>query len=135
MTLFLFVIMTLPSAIPQQTTRITRWRRLLPVSVVVLWLALMGYALLSQVDIILSHRHPAMATGVSGNIADNTQALGQQLYTHYLYPFELAGVLLLVAIIASISLTRGYQQDSKAISKQQQIQIKREDRVRLVKGL
>lgn len=64
----------------------------------------------------------------------NVKTLGEVLYTDYAYPFELAGVLLLVAIIAAISLTfRGHRSGNKSLSPEQQITIRREDRIRIVK--
>ncbi len=45
----------------------------------------------------------------------NTKALGKLLYTHYLYPVEIAAVILLVAMIAAIALTLRQRKDSKAI--------------------
>ena len=127
MTLFLFVIMTL--TVPNQTPSTDRWS-LLSMSVMAFWLGLIGYALLGQIDGVVSrHRQLAVAAEIMGN----TQALGRQLYTYYVYPFELAGVVLLVAIIASISLSAGSGQNNKRITKQQQLRVRREERVRLVK--
>jgi NADH-quinone oxidoreductase subunit J len=64
--------------------------------------------------------------------ASNTQQLGKQLYTDYCYPFELAGLLLLLAIVACISLTKESRSTHKKLSKSQQIQLQRERRIRLV---
>jgi len=62
----------------------------------------------------------------------NTAELGRQLYTDYLLPFELAAVVLLVAMIAAIALTLRRRKDSKYINPVDQINIKRADRVRMV---
>ena len=62
----------------------------------------------------------------------NTKALGRVLYTDYVYPFELASVVLLVAIIAAIALTMRKRKDSKFQDPSQQVRVKRADRVRLV---
>lgn len=130
MTLFLFVIMTLPNTRIISPTRNTGIKQyLLAMSVVILWLALVLYALFSKADVISLHQtanNPAVAVS-------NTQLLGQLLYTTYVYPFELVGVLLLVAIVAAISLSSGQSSDYKSTPKQQQIQVKREDRVKLIK--
>jgi NADH-quinone oxidoreductase subunit J len=62
----------------------------------------------------------------------NTSELGRLLYTDYLLPFELAAVVLLVAMIAAIALTLRRRKDSKYINPVDQINIKRADRVRMV---
>jgi NADH-quinone oxidoreductase subunit J len=62
----------------------------------------------------------------------NTAELGRQLYTDYLLPFELASVVLLVAIIAAIVLTLRDRKDSKYIDPADQIKVKRADRIRIV---
>ena len=63
----------------------------------------------------------------------NTRALGEVLYTQYVYPFELAAVLLLVAIVAAIALTMRRRPGLKAQDVAKQVAVRREDRVRLVK--
>jgi NADH-quinone oxidoreductase subunit J len=63
----------------------------------------------------------------------NTQALGGLLYTEHVYAFELAGVILLLAIVAAISLTMRRRPGLKVQNISKQVQVKREDRVRLVK--
>ena len=62
----------------------------------------------------------------------NTKELGRLLYTDYVYPFELAAVLLVVAMIAAIVLTHRKRGDNKSISPALQVKVKRADRVRLV---
>jgi NADH-quinone oxidoreductase subunit J len=62
----------------------------------------------------------------------NTKELGRVLYTEYVYPFELAAVLLLVAIVAAIALTMRKRKDTKYQDPGRQIAVKREERVRLV---
>ena len=63
----------------------------------------------------------------------NTKLLGIEVYTEYLYPLQLAAVLLLVAIIAAITLTLRARKDSKHMDAAQQVRAKKADRVRLVK--
>ncbi len=63
----------------------------------------------------------------------NTKELGRLLYTEYVYAFELAAVILLVAIVAAIALTMRKRKDTKYIDPAQQVAVKRADRVRLVK--
>ncbi len=63
----------------------------------------------------------------------NTAELGRVLYTQYLLPFELASVVLLVAIVAAITLTLRDRKDSKSMNPAQQVRAKKEDRLRIVK--
>lgn len=63
----------------------------------------------------------------------NTKLLGIEIYTQYLYPLEIAAVVLLVAIIAAIALTLRHRKDSKHTDPSEQVKAKRADRVRLVK--
>jgi NADH-quinone oxidoreductase subunit J len=63
----------------------------------------------------------------------NTAALGQVLYTRYAYPFELAAVLLLVAIVAAIALTMRHRQGLKVQDVSRQVAVRAADRVRIVK--
>lgn len=62
----------------------------------------------------------------------NTQAIGEQLYTLYVYPFETAAVILLVGIIAAIGLTLRRRPEKKTQNISSQLQVQRADRVRLV---
>jgi NADH-quinone oxidoreductase subunit J len=63
----------------------------------------------------------------------NTRALGRVLYTVYLYPFEIAALILLVAIVAAIALTHRRRKDTRYLNPADQIRVKRGDRVRIVK--
>ena len=62
----------------------------------------------------------------------NTQALGEVLYTDYFYPFEIAAVILLVAIVAAISLTLRRRPETKYQKPVEQIQVSKQDRLRIV---
>jgi len=62
----------------------------------------------------------------------NTKELGRLLYTHYVYPFELAAVVLLVAIVAAIALTMRSRKTTKSQDPSQQVKVKRADRIRMV---
>ena len=62
----------------------------------------------------------------------NTAELGSVMYTDYLLPFELASVVLLVAIVAAIALTLRERKDSKFIDPAEQVRVKRADRIRMV---
>jgi len=62
----------------------------------------------------------------------NTKALGKLLYTEYLYPVEVAAVILLVAMIAAIALTLRQRKDSKAIDPSEQVRVRARDRLVMV---
>ncbi len=62
----------------------------------------------------------------------NTAALGRLIYVDYVYPFEIAAVLLLVAIIAAIALTHRKRRESKHQDPGAQVKVRRQDRIRLV---
>ena len=62
----------------------------------------------------------------------NTRVLGGLLYTDYVYPFEIAAVILLVAIVAAIALTMRKRPQTNYQNPSEQVTVKRADRVRLV---
>ncbi len=62
----------------------------------------------------------------------NTKAVGRLLYTAYVYPFELAAVLLLVAMVAAIALTHRKRNDAKHMSPAEQVKVKTADRLFMV---
>ncbi|MDQ3185709.1 MAG: NADH-quinone oxidoreductase subunit J [Pseudomonadota bacterium] len=62
----------------------------------------------------------------------NTKELGRLIYTEYVYAFELAAVILLVAIVAAIALTLRQRTGIKGLDAAKQVAVKREDRVRMV---
>lgn len=63
---------------------------------------------------------------------DNTRALGRVLYTEYVYAFEIAAVILLVAIVAAIALTLRRRKDTKGQDPSEQVKVKASDRLRMV---
>jgi NADH-quinone oxidoreductase subunit J len=73
---------------------------------------------------------PVLEEGVQYS---NTKELGIILYTEYLYPLEIAAVILLVAIVAAIALTLRERKDSKAQDPSEQVKVKASDRLQLVK--
>ena len=62
----------------------------------------------------------------------NTKLLGIEIYTNYLYPLQVAAVLLLVAIIAAIALTLRRRKDSKYVNPADQVRVRKADRLRIV---
>ena len=124
MVLFLFVVMMLD--INLERVREGFWRNL-PLALVV------GGIMVLEMIFVLGGRiwgvgvpKPAPA-GYS-----NTKELGRVLYTQYAYAFEIAAVVLLVAIIAAIALTLRKRKDSRYQDPSSQVRVRREDRVRLV---
>jgi NADH-quinone oxidoreductase subunit J len=68
-----------------------------------------------------------------GSHYSNTEALGKVLYTDYVYAFEIAAVILLVAIVAAIALTMRPRRPTRQPKPEWQVTVRREDRVRLLK--
>ena len=62
----------------------------------------------------------------------NTKELGRLLYTEYVYAFELAAVLLLVAMVAAIALTLRHRDDKKSLDIAKQVSVKKDERLRIV---
>jgi NADH-quinone oxidoreductase subunit J len=73
------------------------------------------------------------AVGQAVAQASNTKELGMLLYTSYLYPLEIAAIILLVAVIAAIALTLRERKDSKYVSASDQVRVKARDRMDVVK--
>ena len=63
----------------------------------------------------------------------NTQQLGKLIYTEYIYPLEIAAAILLVAMIAAIALTLRERKDSKYVSPGDQVRVKAQDRMTVLK--
>ncbi len=127
MVLFLFVVMMLDINVAR--LRQGFWSYL-PVGAVV------GLVMLAEMVVVVSGPYfgfdampnpPPAQAGYS-----NTQALGRVLYTEYVYPFELASLLLLVAMMAAVALTLRHRKGTKSIDPAKQLAAKRSDRVRLV---
>ena len=126
MVLFLFVVMMLD--INLERLREGFWQYL-PLG------ALVGVLMAAEMAAVLYGRWfglavppKAMAPGYS-----NTKELGRLIYTDYVLAFEVAAVVLLVAIIAAISLTLRRRKDTRAQDPSQQVRARREERVRLVR--
>jgi NADH-quinone oxidoreductase subunit J len=125
MVLFLFVVMMLD--INLERLREGFWKNL-PLAVVVGGvMAFEMVAVLAQRYFGAMARPRAVPAGYS-----NTKELGRVLYTQYVYAFEIAAVILLVAIIAAIALTLRRRKDAKSQDPARQVAARREDRVRLV---
>jgi NADH-quinone oxidoreductase subunit J len=124
MVLFLFVVMMLDINI--ERVREGFWRNL-PLALVV------GVIMVWEMIAVVAYRYWGTGTPAEPPPGySNTKALGRVLYTDYAYAFEIAGVLLLVAIIAAIALTLRRRKDSLSQDPSQQVRARREERVRLV---
>jgi NADH-quinone oxidoreductase subunit J len=124
MVLFLFVVMMLDINLEQ--LREGFWRNL-PLAIVV------GVIMVWEMITVLAYRYYGvervreLPAGYS-----NTKALGRILYTDYAFAFEIAAVILLVAIIAAIALTLRRRKDRRYEDPSKQVRVRREERVRLV---
>jgi NADH-quinone oxidoreductase subunit J len=123
--LFLFVVMMLD--INLERLREGFWRHL-PLAVVV------GGVMAAEMVAVLAGRYVGAATRTVPVPADhsNTKELGRVLYTQYVYAFEIAAVILLVAIVAAIALTLRRRKDAKGQDPARQVAARREQRVRMV---
>ena len=129
MVLFLFVVMMLDINIDSMHQGF--WKHFPLAGTVGAIIALeMSYVLMG------GFREPPKVNGVAGQIGaqlSNTKELGKVLYSEYIYPLEIAAVILLVAIIAAIALTLRERKDSKSQNPSEQVRVKAADRVKLVK--
>ena len=131
MVLFLFVVMMLDIHI--DSVRKGFWKHFPLAATVGVVIALeMAAVLMGGFRI---GEEPRASTAVVQGAAQysNTKELGKLLYTQYLYPLEIAAVILLVAIIAAIALTLRTRKDNKQMDPSQQVRVKARDRVSLVK--
>ena len=128
MVLFLFVVMMLDINVEEVRARFTRY---IPIAAIVA-----GVVVFQLVSVVWTRNLGVDVTqGATPQPADysNTAELGTVLYTQYVYPFELAAVLLLIAIVAAISLTMRKRAGLKQQDIAKQVAVRREDRVRIVK--
>src|SRR5260221_3189013 len=123
MVLFLFVVMMLD--ITLERVREGFWRNL-PLALVV-----GGIMVLEMVSIIANRIWGASGPRSLPANYSNTKELGRVLYTDYAYAFEIAAVILLVAIIAAIALTLRRRKDTRSQDPALQVRARREERVRL----
>jgi NADH-quinone oxidoreductase subunit J len=128
MVLFLFVVMMLD--INFDKLREGFWRHLLLAGLIGVTMAVeMVLALWMKVDMAAM---PARGTLPPGS---NTKALGTVLYTDYLLPFELAAVILLVAIVAAIAITLRQRKATRYQDPREQLSARPADRLKIVKGV
>jgi len=125
MVLFLFVVMMLD--INLDKLREGFWD----------YLPMAGFiGLLMMVEMVMVFKtKPFNLAPMSDSISNtsNTEMIGNTLYSNYVLPFELASVVLLIAIVSAIALTLRDRKDSKKTNPADQIAVKRQDRVRIVR--
>jgi NADH-quinone oxidoreductase subunit J len=125
MVLFLFVVMMLDINIDR--LREGFWKHL-PLA------AFVGAAIALQLWLVLSHGawqgRRAPGPGIAG--VDNVEALGRLMFTEYVYPVQVAGLILLVGMVAAVVLTLRRRKDSRYQRPGEQVRVKRGERVRLV---
>src|SRR4051812_47690740 len=127
MVLFLFVVMMLDINIDRMREGFWGY---LPVASVVGALIVLEMAAVLWRGFLGSPDAPSEAS--VGHIG-GTKELGKLIYTQYIYGFEIAGLILLVAIIAAVALTLRKRKDSKAIDPGLAVRVKRNDRLKIVK--
>src|SRR5262245_55320824 len=126
MVLFLFVVMMLDINLAR--LRAGFWSYLPLGTIVALLLVIeMGFMLNYAPGLADAVAPPNLPAGYS-----NTKELGRLVYTEYVYPFEIAAVILLVAIVSAIALTLRRRKTTKYVDPAQQIAVRRQDRVRIV---
>ncbi len=128
MVLFLFVVMMLDINLVRLREGFGEY---LPIGGLVAVLLVLEMSFILASGPFSSANMPEPAAAAAGH--SNTRELGRVLYTTYVYPFEIAALILLVAIVAAIALTLRRRKDSKYQNPATQLRVRREERVRLVK--
>lgn len=127
MVLFLFVVMMLDINVAKMREGFTRYA---PFGAVI---AIVVVVEIASVVWVRSLGLPSLEPKAVVETVSNTQALGEMLYKEFLYPFELAAVLLLVAIVAAIVLTMRHRTGHKLQDVAAQVAVRAKDRVRIIK--
>ncbi len=125
MVLFLFVVMMLDINLVQLREGFWRW---FPFG------ALLAGLMVFEMVWVLGSRQTADVSKAIAHAADysNTKELGRLIYTQYVYPFEIAAVILLVAMVAAIALTLRRRPGVKSQNVADQVKVKKADRLRIV---
>ncbi len=125
MVLFLFVVMMLDINVARLRERFWSY---LPLG------AIVAVLMVAEMILVLGGKYFESAPMTASRPANysNTKALGRLLYTDYVYPFEIAAVILLVAIIAAIALTLRRRKDTRYQDPAWQASVRPEDRMRIV---
>lgn len=127
MVLFLFVVMMLDINLDQLREGFWKW---FPFGAVI------ALIMVGEMTMVLMGKYFGLEEMPTPSAQDadysNTRALGRLIYTEYAYAFELAAVLLLVAMVAAIALTLRHREDKRSTNSSKQVQVKKEDRLRIV---
>lgn len=129
MVLFLFVVMMLDIKFAAANAKFTRWLPIGIILAITLFFSLAGILYKVQIAPLQPMVQLAYGSGLS-----NAALLGNLVFTQYLLQFEIAGILLLVAIIAAIGLIYRGPRDRKVQNIAAQVKVKASDRVHLVDG-
>ncbi|WP_077035028.1 NADH-quinone oxidoreductase subunit J [Pelomonas sp. KK5] len=130
MVLFLFVVMMLDISSDQATNIREGFWKHLPLALCVGAFIALEMAMVLMGGFRLSDAPNLDAAAVK---LGNTKLLGVAIYTQYLYPLEVAAVLLLVGVIAAIALTLRARKDSRSQNASEQVRVKKGDRLKIVK--
>jgi len=130
MVLFLFVVMMLDVKI--EGVREGFWKHF-PLAAVVGVLIIFEMSALLMGGFKATEDPSVLAAAQSGVQVSNTRELGLLLYTHYIYPLEVAAALLLLAMIAAVALTLRQRKDVKTIDPSKQVHVKSADRLVVIK--
>jgi len=128
MVLFLFVVMMIDIDLEELRAGFTRFAWLGWIVALVIVLEIAGVVLTRRLGIDVTRGAAPLAANYS-----NTQELGALLYSKYAYPFEIAAMVLLVAIVAAITLTLRHRPNLKVQNIARQVSARASERVRLVK--
>ena len=123
MVLFLFVVMMLDVNFDALRKH---FRSYLPVG------ATVGLLVLFEMALLLVNATRGHGAAAPAAAEPNTRALGRLIYVDYVYPFEIAAVVLLVAIVAAIALTHRHRRATRYQNPAEQVKVRRQDRVRIV---
>jgi NADH-quinone oxidoreductase subunit J len=127
MVLFLFIVMMLDINVAEMRAGFAKYA---PFGAII---AILVIAEIASVVAVKTMAVPAVSQAAATADSNNTRALGELLYSEYLYPFELAAVLLLVAIVAAITLTMRHRTGHKAQDVAAQVAVRAKDRIRIIK--
>lgn len=131
MVLFLFVVMMMD--INVEDLRVGFWKHFPLAALMGVVIALeMAFVLMGGVHVMENPQVPALAAADPVQLS-NTKELGKLLFTHYLYPLEVAAAILLVAMVAAIALTLRTRKDSKYVNPGEQVRVRARDRMTVVK--
>jgi len=129
MVLFLFVVMMLDVNVEPLREGFVKY---LPVGMLVGAIMLIEMVFLITQRYFKAEQFP-VPERASADAMSNTEQLGRLLYEQYLFQFEIAAIILLVAIVAAIALTMRKRPHTKYQTPSQQVQVRKQDRLRVVK--